>query len=233
MRISSLRGAQTGNFVIPANGSFEVPVVGEFVRCLSATDDFILSLNDDAEIYFDAGIEYRLDAPQELSKFRLINRSGAAINVLMAWGFGELRDGRFSLNGSVNSNIINTPTVTVGNVSALTDPITNLLKNDEQQRTPLTTLAGASYASADNAINNVVTSGANVNGIILRFFGVAANGSGNARVEVGGNIMLMSYAQSNTSDSKVEKDVFIPAGQSLTLVSTVVGNKAWAFYEVL
>lgn len=114
-----------------------------------------------------------------------------------------------------------------------------LLKNAADQRAPLTTLAGATLASVEDASATAVSAGANVNGVIIRSASVTASVPGDANVQVGGTILLIatgarSAADSYAAGSAAEKsDIFVPAGEAVTINSSGVSAYAAIAYEVL
>lgn len=234
--MGSLRGAQTGSFTVPAGEIVQVPSVGEFIRCLESSDKFVLSVDDDARMYFDAGIEYRLDGIQEFRKFSIVNNSGSALTVTMAWGFGEFRDGRLALNSTVNANITNAPDVTVLNPTDLS-PVTSLLSNDQDKRSALTTLSGASSGSAKLSTNTVVSSGANVNGVIIRHACLCGDfGAQTGHIKIGSYYLFRGESMgAGTVGAMVftAKDIFVPSGLAIELYSSSNGIRADIWFEVL
>lgn len=96
-----------------------------------------------------------------------------------------------------------------------------------------TDLNGASFASANNTTNTIVTSGANTSGVVLRI-GLIEKGAGStlsAQITVGGNPVLVSSPDG--SDTTHIKDLFIPAGKAVELVSYHTSQTVYAWYEVL
>lgn len=113
-------------------------------------------------------------------------------------------------------------------VEAAVDDVNALLQDDEALRAPLTTLENASYGNA----GTLVSSGANVNGVIIRTAslcsGTQATGAasvtagGSAIAQVGGNYTSLFI-----------KDVFIPAGVALAVSNSGSASSVNVWYEVL
>ncbi len=113
--MENIRGAQTSDFTIPAGSRIDIPTAGEFVRCLASTAAFKLQVNGGPVMYMQAGIQWRSEALTQYEQFSLINESGAAITVTMAWGYGEVSDNRLALPGSLVITSITNP-VSIGGV---------------------------------------------------------------------------------------------------------------------
>src|SRR5690606_32960078 len=100
--MKNIRGAQTSEFTIPAGTRKDVMTEGEFIRCLSSTAPFSLSVSGGSEMFFDGGIEYETASLETYEGFSIVNNSGVSITVVMAWGFGGFKDSRLSVNKTLN-----------------------------------------------------------------------------------------------------------------------------------
>ena len=99
---SPLRGAETTPFTIPAGGQLSIAATGEFVRCISADANFEISFNSGPKVFMASGISRRTYKNQEFSSFELYNTTGSDIDVVLAWGYGDLEDGRLTVTGALN-----------------------------------------------------------------------------------------------------------------------------------
>lgn len=124
----------------------------------------------------------------------------------------------------------------LSDIKTAIEAVTTALSSDDSKRTALTTLTGSTYAAqSGTGTNNVVTGGANVNGVIIRHGLVVgqSNSTNRGQILVGGNPLLDSFAGvgGNSPIAIDIKDVFVPAGQAISLVCTF--NLAFIRYEVL
>lgn len=115
--------------------------------------------------------------------------------------------------------------------------IVAMLQNDQSQRPGLTTLAGASYASQVSAgTNNVVTAGANLNGVIIRHFHWEGQVNGGyAQLRAGGNVIAGGAGLTTASGvgTGTIRDLFIPAGVAVDIVVATGDAGGYLWYEVL
>lgn len=95
------KSAGYNSLTIAAGDSIEIPAHAEFLRCLEADGNFEFNIEDGGWQYMAAGIGYISDNPQGFQTFRLRNNSAADISLVIAFGWGELRDDRLSLVGDV------------------------------------------------------------------------------------------------------------------------------------
>lgn len=244
----SILDAQSEEFTIPANGQLNVPIGGEFVRCLEATDNFKIAVNGGAKLYFASGMEYRPPNIDGFDSFTMYNETGTDIDVVMGWGAGDLNDNRLTASGNLHVqnvvgeklNVDDADTqaaiasleIAVDSVTAEVTAINALLQSDIDQRQALTTLAGASYAEVTTATTTtVVTAGANTNGVIIRQAMIASNNSGTTvQITVGGNSLM--YTQAGYSCFSIQ-NIYVPAGNAIAIQSGGVNTKALIWYEVL
>lgn len=115
-------------------------------------------------------------------------------------------------------------------LQSLLSDLINLLENDQDKRTALTTLAGASFAHVNNATTVVVSSGTNVNGVIIRTLHI--DGAGYvSHVKIGANYLYRSH--STNIGGVFLQDIFVPAGLAIELSTTGGGAYISMAYEVL
>lgn len=252
---TNIRGAQTGSFIIPANGRIEINSAGEFVRCLEASDIFYVSINNSgSEMYFTAGIEWTTPALETYQTLVLINKTAAPITVIMAWGFGEYKDGRLTASG--NLTVVNAPAdkldvddadtqTALAALQAQTTAeflaLTNLLKNDQLKRSSLTPL-GASAAGCNNVASaTLVTPAANANGLIIRNYtvytasGVGALFADTAAPATAYDVTKRCLANNAGLGAVSGKDIYVPAGIGLYSASSAAstGTGCTLTYELL
>jgi len=99
----SSRNAGYNSFMLPAGESIQMPAHAEFLRCLEATAPFEFNIDDGGWQYMAAGISYVSDNPNGFSAFRVKNTSAQDNSLVLAHGWGELRDDRLQVSGVVNS----------------------------------------------------------------------------------------------------------------------------------
>ena len=106
-------------------------------------------------------------------------------------------------------------------------------------RAPLNNLSGCSFASVTNATTTIVSAASNVNGIILHHAYCIAKTTGAATLKVNGNDLIQAYGYYNSTNGSYVTDnirvenIFIPAGWSLSAVSTSSDTSCNVFYKVL
>lgn len=137
------------------------------------------------------------------------------------------------INGSVSPLSVNS-----ASADAKLDAILAMLQNPNDQRKGLTDLTGASYANIVNATTTIVTSGANVNGVIIRVANISGRqASGNsAHLLVGGNKLLSvtDHTSTTVTSGNVHiKDIYVPPGVEISAVSSSLNIEVSVFYEVL
>ncbi len=229
-----MRGAQSGPFTIPANSRITVQGQGQFIRCLEANGVFTVSVNNGQEIYFASGISYTSPDFEDYTEFALINRTAAPVTVIIAWGFGTVTDNRLTATG--NLFVINAPATTLkvdddetqAAVSLAGANIVAMMQNNQDQRKPVNSLVGFTYAQAVNATVTPISAVANVNGCLIAL-AYCANNGGISRIQTSGNLLL--FAGGNQQD-KIE-NILIPAGKDVTLYSSYTDNYACIYYKLL
>lgn len=113
---SPLRGAETTPITIPANGQISMAATGEFVRCIESDANFEISFNSGPKVFMASGIARRTFKNEEFSSFELYNTTGSPIDVVLAWGYGDLEDGRLTVTGALNIAQASNRTHTVATV---------------------------------------------------------------------------------------------------------------------
>ena len=93
-------------------------------------------------------------------------------------------------------------------------------------------LTNASYAASTGSSLTVVTSGANTNGVLIRYGQVMSYGSGAGEIKAGSNYIVKAPTWNAPWTEKIE-NVLIPAGVALTINSGSATNKVHVWYEVL
>jgi hypothetical protein len=90
------------NLVIGSGESVELAGQGRYVVCTSATADFRLAVDDQPPSLFFQGAELLL-APEDadFTSLTLSNDSASAVTVTLFVGFGQIRDRRSVVSGSI------------------------------------------------------------------------------------------------------------------------------------
>ncbi len=229
-----MRGAQSSQFVIPANDRITIQGQGQFIRCLEANGVFTVSVSHGQEMYFQSGISYTSPDFEDYTEFAMINRTGVPVTVIIAWGFGTVTDNRLTATG--NLFVINAPATTLkvddDETQVQLVNIQNQQANRSAKRTPLTDLTNTSRFRVSGATTTVLTAAANVNGAIIRTLCIDLEGGSAGYVQIGADKMWERLASAASGVRHFEKDIFVPAGQQIIL-STAAGDVINAFIEVL
>ena len=231
---SFLRDVIGETYRVPAGERLDMPLSGNFATCLSATGRLEIGFNNGGRAPFETGLGRETDNGEEFISLQLYNDTGSDIDVEMVWGYGGFKDQRLSASGNLNVVNPSGQKLDVDDAdtqTALADILT-MMQNDKDQRASLTTLEGATNAFVRNANTTIVASGANTDGIIIRFFQVSAWGNSGAdvpRIKLDG--LDLNYF---VKDGQITGgDIFVPAGVELSANSSTSTCSILIWYEVL
>ena len=183
-----------------------------------------------------AGIGYEL--PEPVNVATIVNNSGGSLDITVALAIGKIYDDRLNVSGDIN--VVNAPgtCLEVKNCDdepelSVTDAdVLSMMQNDEDKRSSLTTLVGATISHIENANSQLIPGAANVNGAIIRHVSIA--GYGNAtegRILIAGTEFLSMNFNGNTAVMGLtSRDIFIEAGDELRADSDALNiniNIAW------
>lgn len=247
-----LKNYPTEGAMTLANGESYVIVLGaqssNFLRVASASAAFRIRLDDTYEIAVSAGKKFD-SLPNKFSKVEVINNSGAPLTFLLEIGSGSISSDEVVLAGVSGVSDADTHTkldtldisvqaaaTAATDTKSAVNSVLAMMQNDELQRMPLTTLAGATFAEKAAASDTTVVSGAaNVNGVIIRYASVTcASTNSTAYVKVNGNNLLHCVGSAGGGCFKEISNVFIPAGQAVLIGQTVnIIPAVQIYYEVL
>lgn len=218
------------SFTIPAGAIETIYYELNFLRILSLSDASALKIRfGDTGTETDvvgAGVGYAW--PYTVSNVFLRNTSGAPITITVAVAVGQIFDDRLNVSGNVQ--VVNAPATDLDVSDAA---VLAMMQNDELQRAPLTTLAGATRASYNNTSPTIVSGASNVNGIIIRWLQMCSTSAVNTSVSIGGTQFMSMRGDADGGDptERVE-NIFIPAGLALTAVASAFSDINIC-YEVL
>jgi hypothetical protein len=235
---------------LAANEIYTLNQTFDMIAILELSGSAVLSFNDQTESDCDAGIQFRAPLGGRFSRVAFRETAGAACNIRVLTAFGNVSDSRSNISGNLSVQNAASPNdelqvqtkagTTLATALAAADPaiaaLITALREDTLLRRPLLTLTGASYAvRAAVGTTNVVTGGANANGIIVRRAWVHASSTSGQRsvVEAGGN-PICGFDDAGNNNTKVDsvENVFIPAGLALDLILAGSGE-CHVWYEVL
>lgn len=237
-----LKNYPTEGAITIANGQTYVINLGEkstnFLRVAQANAPFRIRLEDVYEINASAGKKFDT-APHKFGKVEVINNSGGNLTFLLEIGTGEISSDEVVISNNVNTTDAQIPVLQVAIESALEEveveinDVMALMQNDKLQRKPLTTLAGATRASYNNATPTIVSAGANVNGVIIRWFHMGSTSAVNNSMSIGGIVFVQLRGDADGGDPQVwGQDIFVPPGLAITANLTAFGDLSIC-YEVL
>ena len=235
--------------LIPAFGISQVSYDFDYIRYLDfggAQRGQILarigSSGNESDV-IGGGIGYKLTTAVQRVEFR--NTTATPITIIIALAIGLISDDRLNFSGAISvENVVGgTLQVQDNNTAFQVTTIRNLMRetnNFEDNIAPKTTLIDAVYGERTTAgTSTLVTSAANTKGIIIRkgtcqhFYSTGFVTS----IRVNNNVICGTSAITtaiNTMFTESIQNIFIPSGQSLTLVcagSTDCFVNAW--YQVL
>lgn len=95
--------------VIGANQSEKITIRGNVVACIEAPTAFLLGFGDDTPSLFYQGFSVKADEGETFNYIRVENDTNAPIEITLAVGFGDIRDGRLNFSGTIQANIVNFP----------------------------------------------------------------------------------------------------------------------------
>jgi hypothetical protein len=213
---------------IPA-GAFEtLPRVGNYVRLGDGSPTVTVTDEDSGEFAnLQAG-----DAVQFARPFRRLRVEHAEVTtqtVVLDTGFGRIIASR--INGEVQpiggaANLAAPPTVYAADVVAALESLT-------AKRAALTDLTGCSIASANNATVTIVSAAGNTAGVRIATLNMRLSSAGSAatnRLDLDG---VPLFTNMGVDQVLAVKNVFVPAGIKVDLVSSSADAYICCAYEVL
>lgn len=96
------RGGLTETISIAAGAFINKTFEGRLIRCLAADGTLALLIDNTGNpMEFRLGISFACEPGEYFNSFTLKNESGSTVTVTIYYGWGELRDDRISLTGSL------------------------------------------------------------------------------------------------------------------------------------
>ena len=243
---------QTLSVTLGANGIYTVNQTFDSFAVLESSGSMKMSLNEQSESDFDAGIQMRAPANKAFTSMRLRETAGAAANFRLLLSFGDVRDSRANISGNVSvqnaaapndSLLVDMAAADAGlvalaaslNTAADADfsALITALQASNALRNRYTSLDGASYASYTGSSSaDIVAAGTNTNGILVKLARVGSSDGQVTRLNFNGNT-ICGYEKDNGSNIWAEiRDVYLPSGSALAYVSPTNGY-VQVRYEVL
>lgn len=233
----TLQDTESGKITIPANSFVPVASTGQFVRCLSSSNDFELSFNNGAKTFFAGGLKRELpEHSEDFTSFELWNNTGDPIDVTLIWGFGDVEDNRLSVNAPIQiENKTGTSlSVTNNNFSELFH-IRNGISSVSSRlsKTSYAKFTNVSSAEVSGATAEIVTAAENTSGVYIYNLCISARG-GFSTVKIGGDHIYKSDTHSGASDTVVwPMVIYVPSGKSIELYTSHSASTICMNYEVL
>ena len=216
---------QAYRVTIPANGRYRLATRGTYLRVLTALSPFEVGFNGNSTTdKIEQGLQIKTAGFDEVNLF---NPNGADLDVELAVSDEGVDDSRFSLPstglsvrdpGAGSESFLDV-------VNGLSGIVTALRENT-LLRAPLTSLEGATYFSATNALTLVVSAAANTNGAIIRVCSFNLHSSASGQLLVDGKVVVQA---DSFPDSGHIRDLHVPAGVKIELYSgnTFIDVNAW------
>lgn len=229
------------NGIYRLNRTFDTFVIIDLVGNIE------ISINDAEFTVCRAGVGYTMPGGKKITSLVVRETAGSTANVNIATADGAIQDNRASFAGNLAVVNAAAPNQILHVDLAATDPgllalaaaIIANQNNDADKRAHLTTLAGATFATAavNAAEQTIVASGTNVNGIIVRRAWTVRGASDKpAYFGAGAGQPFVGWATTNNVNQSVDscENIFIPPGVALV---SHTGNDARSichiWYEVL
>lgn len=227
-----------------------VPASGKFLRVVDASGSSAriqISVGENTPDHFETlPLDGYIYDKQGFSEFFVKNdaQSGEWVKIMVSEGPEDYdvknpSQGVISSVGSIDSEveIVNGSgdvlDVDDANTQGKLDDILALLQNADDLRAPLTDLSNATYAEVRGATTPIVTAGSNPNGVIIRYYGWVYNNAQYGALVVDGNLLLPIAQTTVFEVAGVERNIKLPAGVDVDLVSTETSRGANVWYEVL
>lgn len=230
-----------GTITIADGDTYPIRVTGNFINVKSADQDFTIRIDGSEELKAAQNRRFRLSPDDSFKSIEVINDSGSSLTFQLEIGYGGVESDDVTITGTVSTSDstshtkLDTIETTLTSIETDAAAIEALLTNDEDKRTGLSTLEGASFAQVSNATTTIVTAGANTSGIIIRSAHLVSTGGAGSTCALTVNandlINLATTVAGNLEETI--KDIFIPAGWALAATTNGAGNKVSVFYEVL
>lgn len=241
------RDGDLARLTIPAGKSIVFGNRGEIVRCYEADGELEVTFNNGSgRSLFAAGTARRAQNGGIFEQFEVHNPNDFDVIAVIGWAYGDLIDNRAQVYGNVPVRNVEGETLAVEDIAvqdkldeviAATntklDAVITMLQSDKNQRQGLTTLANTSYASAVNTTTVIASAAANTHGVIIRLCTWSGNADFHASLFINGNRIGPRAAYYQGMMGGILRDIFVPAGLEVSLVSNSTYNDVYCFYEVL
>lgn len=222
------------DYALAANAETEDFVPAATLRVLSASGPLAIAFGPTAAYQrIESGLSVRVLEP--FNHVRIKDLSGAPNAIRIAYAGADVQDSRLTLSGEpLGVKDSGAGAESFSDVVSELQAVVAALREDRQLRAALTTLEGAQYHEAVNTTNTILTAVANTGGAILRFGGLYCHsGSGvSAAIRVDGSELIYCGLYSGVAPAFV-RDLYIPSGVSIDLVSSKPTVKTWAWVEAI
>lgn len=101
---TSLRAFRVHSVALAAGATEVINATGNYIAALTATGAFSIGLDDNGLTPWEAGLSANLEPGETYSKVRITDLSGAPNTVEMCLGYGQFKDARFTLLGSITTS---------------------------------------------------------------------------------------------------------------------------------
>lgn len=215
---------------------------GVYCSVLGATDPNGVEIGFDQEAtYFQPqGVTVLTDEAFKMVRVR--NVSGAVNFVRIAVGYGDIRDSRLSTSAPVELAQAGGLSLLRGDVQEVDAEVAGqgaltraLLSSRTDKRAGLTDMTGAAYfAASGGVVVPVVAAVANVSGAVIRVLSLLSTNGSDAQIQMdGAALFYVTGLAGGGAGHFGAKDVFVPAGSAVSLVSGGAGARAECWIEVL
>ena len=239
-----------GTITISDGETYPLNVRGNFINVKSADQQFKILLDGQEELQAAQNRRFRLSENDTFNLVEIVNDSGNSLTFQLEIGFGGVESDDVSITGAVavkndatddelqvvtkaGTTLKVDDDATQTAITALQTAITDLLQNADDLRAPLTDLSNATYAEALNTTVSLVTAGANTNGVMIRYYGWTRGDGYYGALSINGDLLIPPAAATAFNIAGIERDIKLPAGVDIDLVSTSNSRGVNVYYEVL
>jgi hypothetical protein len=240
------------SIVLTAGQDYTLFKVGDAFNVIDLSGACTLSINDGDATPARAGIGYKLPRGTLFNRIRVKETAGAACTITLGIAYGEIQDNRASFAGNqsvqnaaipndelqVKTKVGTTLAAALASGDAGIAALIAALREANQLRAPMTTLAGATYSTRTNeaAEQTIVTGVTNTNGIIVRRAIAVTDGGAAADGYFGagaGQPFIGVKPNPGTDLYSDLSNLFIPAGVALVSKFTSAFNFGFIWYQTL
>jgi hypothetical protein len=226
------------NPITIADGTeYQLQVAGRMINVAQANATFEIIVDNSETLIGKANKRYIFDEGDEFKSIIINNNSGGDLTFQIEAGFGNVESDDISISGTVDVGLEYTggaPARAKVFDSGLAD-IEDLLNGSSTDvlQAGKTDLTNASNAQVSNSTVVLATAAANTDGVIIHIANGSSYSSSIYSALMIDGVIVSLFTNTSSFHYWEEKDLFIPSGVEVKLVSTHTSHRANAWFKIL